>query len=86
MTFIYLSSEPYFYSLFPIKLKRNMNMFKKFKYKLKAPIIPAFAAAASPYELLNCKYVCFMFCVSYAVKPANINTPIMDTAKCIAEL
>ena len=70
------------YLLWPNNLKSIINRFIKSKYKVKAPIT-AFLPINSP--LSEAAYMFLIFCVSYAVKPTNTKTPIIDIAKYIID-
>ena len=70
------------YLLCPKSLNNIINKLMKSKYKVNAPIT-AFLPINSP--LSDTAYMFLIFCVSYAVKPTNTKTPIIDIAKYIID-
>ena len=59
-----------------------MNRLIKSKYNVRAPIT-AFFPTNSPESLAT--YIFLIFCVSYAVNPTKIKTPIIEIAKYIID-
>ena len=59
-----------------------MNRFMKSRYKVNAPMT-AFLPITSPES--EATYMFLIFCVSYAVSPTKIRTPIIEIAKYIID-